>query len=311
MTLENGRHRIVYLLSGVAIAFLAAVNVIIFISAGKAISISFGGSSRISVFDEKLTFIASNNDDSNKAAIWIHGSEPNATTASISFSDLVDNNSGKKISSQEVQRDPNGEIRDIRNTPIKEVKVWVNNPISKTPGVYQGSILITSGANKTSIPFTFDLKPNLGQVVILVVDGIAISIVLWKIIIYSSKKHLNKSLRLQFNDNSDVQKALKAGQLSHVQYANNPEVFNVDKERPWTFQTYVGSAATPETITSETVQIAGTILFGVGVSVLGLLNNSYITNLHDIGIQEVLVLFGIGLGIGSLKDFTQQLRERR
>jgi hypothetical protein len=309
MIFKSGRHRTVYLLGGVAIAFLAAANVIIFVSTGKATSISFGGSSRLSVFNEELTFIASNHDDSNKAAIWIHGSESKTTNASISFSDLVDTNSAKTISSQQVQTDASGEISGITNTPIKEVKVWVDNPSSKTPGVYQGSILITSGANKTSIPFTYDLKPNLAQVVILVVDGIAISIVLWKIIIYSGKKHLNKRLRSEFKNNDAVQAALQAGQLSREQYANNAPVYNVND--PLNFQVYVDNAATPETITSETIQIAGTIVFGVGVSVLGLLNNSYITNLHDIGIQEALVLIGIGLGIGSLKDFTQQLRQRR
>ena len=47
----------------------------------------------------------------------------------------------------------------------------------------------------------------------------------------------------------------------------------------------------------------GTIFFGIGLGLIGLPTTEAILNLHTIGVFEVLTLIGIGLGIGSLKEF--------
>lgn len=310
----------VYLLIGISVAVLAIANVIL-ISAEKASSISFGGTSRLSVFDGNLTLITSSN-----GVIWIHGSD-NKRSATISFSNLVDESSGEQIS--DITASPHV-INDITNNTMKKATVSFNNTLRSSvagPGVYQGSLFITSGTNKTSIPFTLDLKPNLWYVIILVVDGIAISILAWKFIIYHNHKAINSRLvnkkqelqrRKQIQNPTlkdiymDIMGELKVIprdiDISFQHLLKNPYTYST---QPLNLKKYVENAAIPEKITSETVQIIGTVFFGVGVSVLGLLNNSYLISLHDIGPQEALVLIGIGLGIGSLKDFPQLLSERK
>ena len=50
----------------------------------------------------------------------------------------------------------------------------------------------------------------------------------------------------------------------------------------------------------------GSIAFGIAIGFLGIYNNATVTNLLVIGIQEVIVLLGLGLGIGSLKEFVDK-----
>jgi hypothetical protein len=51
-------------------------------------------------------------------------------------------------------------------------------------GLYRGTLFIRAGANVASIPITLDVKPNLAQPMILVVEGTVISIAFWKLITY-------------------------------------------------------------------------------------------------------------------------------
>ena len=40
----------------------------------------------------------------------------------------------------------------------------------------------------------------------------------------------------------------------------------------------------------------------IAVAYIGLLNNDYVANIRAIGFQDAIVLIGLGLGIGSLKE---------
>lgn len=70
------------------------------------------------------------------------------------------------------------------------VTVSIDNINKTQPGVYYGSIFVED-ANKTSIPLTIDIKPNLGEVIIIVVDGILLAMLAWKVIMYSGHKQVN------------------------------------------------------------------------------------------------------------------------
>lgn len=50
----------------------------------------------------------------------------------------------------------------------------------------------------------------------------------------------------------------------------------------------------------------GSALFGISIGVFGLLTNDYVLGLRNIQGLEILVLFGLGLGIGSLKEFVDK-----
>lgn len=47
----------------------------------------------------------------------------------------------------------------------------------------------------------------------------------------------------------------------------------------------------------------GSAFFGILVGLLALVNNDYVTGLRVIDFNAIVVLFGLGLGIGSLKEF--------
>lgn len=49
--------------------------------------------------------------------------------------------------------------------------------------------------------------------------------------------------------------------------------------------------------------IMSTLVVGIGLGIIGLPTAEAIVDLHSIGSFEVLTLIGIGMGIGSLKEF--------
>jgi hypothetical protein len=50
----------------------------------------------------------------------------------------------------------------------------------------------------------------------------------------------------------------------------------------------------------------GSAILGISISIFGLLSNDFVLGLRTIGPFEVTVLFGLGLGIGSLKEFVDK-----
>jgi hypothetical protein len=51
----------------------------------------------------------------------------------------------------------------------------------------------------------------------------------------------------------------------------------------------------------------GSAGFGMAVTFLALFNNPFVTNLQVIDSIEIWTLFGIGLGIGSLKEIVDKI----
>jgi hypothetical protein len=297
-----------------------------FATAEKPTSLSFSGSPTISIDDKLIFSVGNSNQESTKVMrIYALSNTPRLT---ISISDFFDNNSGKSIESSSIKF--NNEPKTLTLTNIiqqvpKVVTVSIDNINKTQPGVYYGSIFLDAG-NRTSIPFIVDIKPNLGAVIIIVVDGILISIFAWKVIIYSGHKQFNKKLihanmAMGFGAlaaNATQQQALERlrdiathaglGNISLVEYIKNPATYDVSA--PLTVSQYLSDTAEPQKMLNETIQTIGTILFGIAVSGLGLFNNGYVTTLHNIGSQETLVLLGIGLGIGSLKDFVDKFNSK-
>lgn len=50
----------------------------------------------------------------------------------------------------------------------------------------------------------------------------------------------------------------------------------------------------------------GSAMFGISLGIFGLLSNDFVLGLRIIGLFEITVLFGLGLGIGSLKEFVDK-----
>jgi hypothetical protein len=293
---------------------------ILSITAEKTTNLALSGSPTSSIFDGRLIFNVGNSDHDTNKSMRIYALA-NTPILKISASHFFDNNSGKSIQATSMRF--NNVPQTIMLTNIIQqvpqvLSVSIDNIDSTQPGIYYGSIFVDAG-NKTSIPLTVDIKPNLGEVIIIVVDGILLSILAWKVIIYSGHKHLNikltqaaKNFQLDPNDTPFQRLQQIAGEanlgISFEQYVKNQATYDVTHKL--SLSRYVHDIGTPQKALNETMQTIGTILFGIGVSGLGLFNNGYITSLHNIGIQEVAVLLGIGLGIGSLKDFVDKFNSK-
>ena len=309
----------VYIVTGVSIFALIVLTLVSY-SQPKPNLVSFGDSPFISIFDGKLNLIIGNDNSSSEKVLRIYAIHDTSNII-LSATDLADPISGQIIPSKSVgfPDKPSVEIKNITETNPQNVKLHVDYG-NIPPGIYRGTIT-AAGQNNTSIPFTFDLRPNLGQIIMLVVDGIAISILSWKFIIYHNHKAINSRIIKRKDElvaGTGIPNPIPNPTLKDI--ANNPNANlsisfkdylrskpTYDLHNPLTFKKYVENAATNEKAKNEAVQIVGTILFGVGVSVLGLFNNSYITSIHNISYLDVFALIGIGLGIGSLKDFAAQL----
>jgi len=156
----------------------------------------------------------------------------------------------------------------------------LTNNTTLSLGLYEGTLFITAGANVASIPITLDVKPNLAQPMILVVDGIVISIAFWKLITYVDAMYPEV-----------ITKVRDGGR-------------EIRDERYQAVRTHLKECVTGRPIVLKNAILdAGTIFFGIALGIIGLPNGEYINNLHSIELFEVLTLIGIGLGIGSLKEF--------
>ena len=50
-------------------------------------------------------------------------------------------------------------------------------------------------------------------------------------------------------------------------------------------------------------------MFGINVGITGFLNNDFITSVQVLDPKTIIILLGIGLGIGSLKEYIHNQSE--
>jgi uncharacterized membrane protein len=266
----------------VSLAFLIYINIYIFTSVNPNITLTFEGESEASVFDGELVFITEYNQTLNLNVFSIYGlNVPPPDPPSIS--DLREINSGTKISSDDIILTVISPPSNITPKNPMRITFSLRNNMIPSPGLYQGTLFITAGANVASIPITLDVKPNLAQPTILVVDGIVISIAFWNLIAYLNAKYdevIIKTIKGRDGRGEIIDERYQAMRDNLKKYVtSNPVVLN------------------------NAILNIGTISFGIALGIIGLPSSGYINNLHSIGPFEALTLIGIGLGIGSLKEF--------
>jgi hypothetical protein len=216
----------------------------------------------------------------------------------ISISNLIEENSGRKIEAKDVlfnntptlwlsnktQQTPNYIVIDIKNNNN-------NQPINESQaGVYYGHFFIDfiEENGKYSIPITVDVNPTFDKIIIWVINGIAISIAFWKII-----KFVNARYEIKDPDTQSTRQ----------------DLFN-PKQKGKTLDEYVkDKQITHGTILKNAVLDGSSIIFGIIIGMLALLNNDFITGIHFLDHRSIIVLIGIGLGIGSLKEYVFQASE--
>ena len=254
------------------VVFIVALNAIVFLwDTGRQILLSFDNSQIFSIFDDKITFVIDNDQSNSAKDLNVYGIG-NITSVTISSSKMVANQRGLPM---EIKFDGNASIK-IENISIVPEKTKVSiSPIET--GLYQGALFVAN-SDKTTIPLTIAIKPQITQPLMIVVDGIVVTIAFWKLI-----KFLNE------RNNPIILKGLIIAQ---------------SPEQPRSFTQYFEDKNASNTIILKNgILDIGTIIFGIAVGLTALFNGTILTGIYTLGSLETITLFGIGLGIGSLKEF--------
>lgn len=180
----------------------------------------------------------------------------------ISSSNLTEAGIKNAIPSSNVKFN-NSILLPLRNLSTSRGPQEVNVTISsENTGLYHGTIQITDRNNKSFVPIIINVKPNLNKIIILVVDGVVFSIVVWNMLGYiflnnrmeksksRAKAFINKSYHQLANGlvnapitdfdeplasirkklaNSDIvsaERELEALELAHPNVQNDPNMNN-------------------------------------------------------------------------------------
>lgn len=142
------------------------------------------------------------------------------------------------------------------------------------PGVYNGFFFLEDD-DISSIPITIDIRPPLEKIIILIIDGIAVSIIFWKIL---------KFINLRYQIVIDPQTlAQSAKTVSFSDYITNSKI-------------------TKGSVIKNALLDLGSVIFGIVIGLVPILNDDFVNNIRIISPFVVLVLFVIGLGLGSIKE---------
>jgi hypothetical protein len=161
---------------------LLVINILIF-NTPSIINLSFSSDQATeSIFEGKLNLVISNEKESSEKILQMDTLYGN-TDFNISSSNLFETNSNKFINSSQIKFNQHNPLllKNISFANPKVVKVAIN---TNDPGLYHGNLFITNNANKTSVPITVDVKPNLYKVAIWIIDGIGLSVVTLNVIGY-------------------------------------------------------------------------------------------------------------------------------
>jgi hypothetical protein len=102
----------------------------------------------------------------------------------ISSSDLTEATIKNMIPSSNIKFN-NSSLLRLENLSTSRGPQEVNVTIpSDNPGLYHGTIQITDRNTKSFVPIIVNIKPHLNKIIILVIDGVVFSVVIWNALGY-------------------------------------------------------------------------------------------------------------------------------
>ena len=157
----------------------------------------------------------------------------------------------------------------------KIINVSINNTIPN--GEYNGRIFFVSNYT-TSIPFKIATEPLLIDALLWVLVGILISVISWEVINHLTTIHIRAISKDYIESNKELGHKL-------ARY-----------EKRWAG---VGLAR-------QTIYIIGSAGFAMSVGIVSLFANDFVTGQRAIDFIDIIAFIGIGMGIGSIKEFVDR-----
>jgi hypothetical protein len=251
---------------------------------------------------EKLAWVVDNNGDNPTKLIKVYLSD-NDTGGTIFASTLTDKN-GKKLESRNIKFNESSTLPIINSVGGWKTIRFDIDDYALERGSFHGWIIL-SGQETNYVPITISTKPILLVAIILVLIGVFSSICIWEVIRYykfMSTKNMTNSLRqLLTQDRFNIALASPEDRESVRQNRNIVEQEIIQNNVQIAKYNTRNQEAGKSTFRISLIESVSALV-GVAIGLFALLNDSYVTGLLDIGAYETVILFGIGLGAGSLKE---------
>ena len=281
--------RYIFLIFGSAALILTVVLAFLYsqylMSPQKDYFVTFGGD--LTFTDESgSTWLIDNREANHEKLLVVYWSgnetQGNVSSQIIKSSELVDQNQ-KRLDSSNLKFNSFSVLIANLTHGRNEITVSISDG-SLSLGSFTGNIIL-DGNISDSIPITISTKPLVIYAIILVVIGALISVCMWEIIRFYKNKILSK------ND-SQVRSLL----------GNNLSPLAVERTRH-----LIRNSSPRVTIPKIVLIELFSILLGIAVALFGVLYKESVTGVLVLGAYEVMVLIGIGLAAGSLKELVDKI----
>jgi hypothetical protein len=277
----------------------------------KAYSVAFGNNETFNFYrDGDLTAILSNNEN-NSQSLSLYGfgttTPPQSRIFASLFSDM-DNDiidfgdivfDGQRVLPLQVHPDrPTISQVSVRNLDL---------------GLYHGWFYIT-GQKNYSIPITISTVPMLGQSILIILIGSISAIAILELQKYAKRKNMPKKKQELYEEIEDIN-AYTDAYISGVAGPINPNeealLWSATTQRESKMQAVALAESKEKDLKNRYSGLAAKLrqaalslapmLFAAIVGVIAFLNNIYVTSIVELNFQDVIILFGLGAGISSIK----------
>jgi|RhiMethySRZTD1v2_1073278.scaffolds.fasta_scaffold200077_2 hypothetical protein len=268
--INTGLKVIIIFSIAVLVVFLVILSIVQLVES-KNYTLTFNDD--LTYTDGSMILVVDNNDKNSIKKILVYGFNNNSEYK-ISSSHLMDQ-SHQVVKSSDITFNNKSEflLNNIQNEPVV-IDVSINNI---QLGESSGRIIFT-GNHITSVPIKITTEPLVVRALLWVLIGVLISVIIWELINQLTTKHY----RDIYKGDIESYKELHHKVLRH--------------EKRWTGNGWK----------RQTLYIIGSAGFAMSVGIISLFNNDYVTGQRVIDPNEIIVLIGIGLGTGSIKEFVDR-----
>lgn len=202
--------------------------------------------------------------------------------------------------------------KSSQQNQIEPIKIGLTVTDTK-PGVFQGLMLITEfqDPNFTSIPLTLSTDVVTTYAVIWILVGVFLSLIFWEFIKLKRRTRSTQRVATLKRDSQlliqNIQPTLAQANTQEFVANIEPLVQNiVERIRLERAKEYLENRYTRVGGARTALLDILSVLFGMVIGFIGLLNNDFVTSIRVINPTVILVLISIGLGIGSIKELVDK-----
>jgi hypothetical protein len=277
---------------------ICIIILVIYNSPYIAVSYSLKLDGELIFSDGKVALEIASDDFTTLKSIFLYGIN-NISETKIAASILTSGTREKLIESNAITlSNPiiNSQVRND-DPSLYEFSLSIDNI---TTGIYRGWLFITDSAGSSNVPISVSTMPKITESLIIVIIGVLIAIISRESLkLYALSESISKRNRLAGEINSlsinKTKQRLTETESLKLQL-DQINLFNIQ-------QKIVSLENRLDTPTQKLKLLSidiGTVIIGLIVSLIALINDNFINSIVSFNVENVLILLGTGLGIGIL-----------